>query len=512
VKLPAWAQALVAFVLALDIAAAWQWLDGAYASELGGHEDEATHYLSAVSLRDAVPCGRTDQVLAPGSGALFFDVKLALWMACFGNGRVAALLFMAVLAAANATVIFAMVRRESGLWPAVVAAIVWLCAPLVRASAEMVLPDQMQALLLTIAIFAWTRLATAPGWPVAVFCALAGTAALFSGVSVWALGIALAAVPLLLRKACVLRLPQALAALVVMAVPGVLRLHQPLWPARLPDFAAAGRELPGLLGSAVIAFALAALVLGCRKVPSGNSTWPPCLAVIIGVTVSAAVFGHGSMDRELLAASPVLAILAAGGAVAVSWATTPAAQDERRRQWRAALWVSLLLLLALPTAFTSGWHKDWSGFGPVAEELLAQCPAGSHVLVVSDRRGEGMLLAEVAMRDRGRRLIVERGADFLTDGRPAARNGRSSPRFFDDETLMAHLTAGRIRYVVIDTSVPYEGHADYQDQMRRILEDHPRQYWPAFDSAITRGGETQGHPLRVYRVITGEAAGEPPSK
>ena len=53
----AWLIAGIVFVLAFDLAFAWQRRAGAYSSELGGHPDEAGHYVSGLMAHDYLAHG-----------------------------------------------------------------------------------------------------------------------------------------------------------------------------------------------------------------------------------------------------------------------------------------------------------------------------------------------------------------------------------------------------------------------------------------------------------------------
>ncbi|MEO6786526.1 MAG: hypothetical protein ABI318_10375, partial [Chthoniobacteraceae bacterium] len=167
---------------------------------------------------------------------------------------------------------------------------------------------------------------------------------------------------------------------------------------------------------------------------------------------------------------------------------------------REALWLFLLLLLAVPLELLEGRQKDWRGFGPVALTLLDVARADTHVLVVSDERGEGMLLSEIAMHDRAGKITVERGSETLVEPASPAPRRRPTERFLDDEQLFAFLTSGRIRYIVLDSAVPQDVRAGYHDQMLRVIEGNVRTFWPIYDSPVIRNGEPQGHPLRIFRV------------
>ena len=56
-RLRTWLCWLIAFVVAFDLAFAWQKLTGAYDSEFGGHPDEAAHYVTGLFMHDAIGTG-----------------------------------------------------------------------------------------------------------------------------------------------------------------------------------------------------------------------------------------------------------------------------------------------------------------------------------------------------------------------------------------------------------------------------------------------------------------------
>ena len=112
-----------------------------------------------------------------------------------------------------------------------------------------------------------------------------------------------------------------------------------------------------------------------------------------------------------------------------------------------------------------------------------------------------MLLSELAMRDGAREITVERGSETLAESPGGEPRVPPMERFHEDEQLFADLTSGRIRYIVLDSAVPIGTRAGYHDQMRRVIEDNVRIFWPISDSPIVRDGEPMGHPLRIFRVM-----------
>lgn len=474
-RIPRWAQLCLAFVLAFDVAAFFQWADGAFQSEFGGHPEEAQHYLAGLRTRAAlIHAGGGESAAATPGRAYGFPHVLGGWMAVFGLSRISAVLFMAALAAGTATLIFGAVRRELGAWAGIVAAAVWLCAPAVRESYETILPELSGAFVMTAALLLWARSMDDGSLRRAAVSKWFGRAALLGSgcVLAYALGVTLNLLP--------------------------------------GDPRAAGlflKECAFVPGIAVAGFALVGAMFRLRSGAPAGAVWVAMTALVAGVLVARWLQVGAPEVRTLIVATPALTMLAARGAVSLAGLLSGrmAAADGVLPR-RKALWLFLLLLLAVPLNLFEIRRKEWEGFAPVAQTLLEMAGAGTRVLVVSDRRGEGMLQSEIAMRDGEGKLSVERGSKTLVEGEGPAAGGRQMERFIEDEHLLAYLTSGRIRYIVLDSAVPYETHADYHDQALRVLEGNVRNFWPVYESPITRDGEPQGHPLRVFRVVQAEGA------
>jgi hypothetical protein len=476
-KARGWVRLLFAFVVAFDVAAFFQWADGAFQSEFGGHPDEAAHYVIGVRVRDAA-VRAWDHARSGGGISLrqpaaalartpVFDVAQGGWMLAFGTSRLAVLLFMAALAAATALLIFSTVRREFGEWAAVVAATLWLCAPAVRESYETILPGLLGAFVFSGAVLLGARLLDAGGPRFTASGRWIGTAVVIGGGCVLLIA---------LEVTCKIRPGDRQAALLFL------------------------KECAFVLGIAVAVFALAGVVIRRRSEARTSVLWMALAALVAGVLFARWMKAGIPDVCVLIVATPALAILATRGAVSLAGivgSKTAVGEQSRRK----ALWLLLLLLLSLPPHLLTGRQKDWEGFGPIAITLIGQAQGAERVLVVSDSHGEGMLISEIAMRDHERQITIERGSETLVEAPGPEPRARPLERFLEDDQLLAHLAAGSIRYIVLDSSVPAPGHAGYHDQALRVLEGNVRNFWPIYESPVVRDGEPQGHPLRIFRVL-----------
>jgi Dolichyl-phosphate-mannose-protein mannosyltransferase len=138
---------------------------GAPAAAFGGFPDEPAHYIGGLVAKDylihsvgkdPVSFVRDYHVHLPffalGVWPPFFYLLEGSWMTVFGDGRAAILWLIAVSAAVLATLLFSMLRRVIGAWPAAAMSGMFLFAPVVQWSACLVMAD------LTCSVFALTAI------------------------------------------------------------------------------------------------------------------------------------------------------------------------------------------------------------------------------------------------------------------------------------------------------------------------------------------------------------------
>jgi hypothetical protein len=433
-----------------------------------------------------------------------FTVVEAGWMLVFGTSRVAALLFMAALAAGTAVLIFGTVQREFGNWAAAAGVLLWVCAPSVRESYEMIMPDMFSALVLTGAILLWARLLKNGHFRNALWCVLLSPVVIFGDG-----GVLLLAIPVFLMLLAGRRLPALarpatwIAVSLVLMLVGFWMWQQPslAWRTEPRAIAYWSRGVGSILGLAASAFAIGGLVIRWRSGKGIGTIWMAMASLVLGALLARWIATSELEMRSLIPMTPAFAMLAVAGAVSLAGTGAEHAPTARARRRREILWVFLLLLLATPQCILHDHPKDWQGFGPIALTLLDEAPRDARVLVVSDPRGEGMLLSEIAMHDRRTGISIEQGSKTLVNPTGLSPRGRPLERFDDDEHLAAYLASRGIDYIVLDSSVPEKTRAGYHDQIRALLEENARKFWPVYQSPITRDGEPQGHPLRIFRVM-----------
>jgi hypothetical protein len=524
--------ATIVWVLAFDCAWLWQRFSGAHTSEYGGHPDEAAHFVTGLFVRDAAtmlpgclaegsfarlhrfahkedPAGFYAHYPKVGLGVWppgFYLVQSA-WTLPFGIGRASLMLLMASLAATLALLFYLSVREEFGPPLAFVSMLAVIALPLLRDSYSMVMAETLTAVLMFAAVLLFGRFLdagrTRDAW---WFGALAGLAIMTKGT-----GIALALVPpiaiVLAGRWEVLKRPA------LWGGAGVCALLAGPWTVA---FGSAGRDKGGWLESSPslhftreavpyyatkfgLALGLVLVVLFCVGVAAKlvrreqrTGLWSSAAALIVAVLLFQAIMPVGLEERHLVSALPAAFMFVVAGLHALL------ARLAARPRIIAAVAV-LMVGVFIQQFFDRPARKEWTGFAPLAQQVLADDPdAKSSVLVSSDARGEGQFISEMAMRERRPGHIVRRGTKDLASSDWAGRGLKL--RFETEDELVDWFGKSPIDYVVADASMPEDKRNDQHDQLLRVCEYRTDRFWPMLRIQVVRGGVEQPGPVILYRV------------
>ena len=165
-----WKWALGAFYVALQIVVLFQYLGGAYSSELGGHPDEPAHYVTGLMIRDYLASGFHSGPMtyakdyydhypkvALGNWPPVFYLIQSAWTLPFTPSHASVLRLMAVLTALLAALLFLALKREFGPMKAAFGATLLLALPLIQQHAGMVMTEIPVALLSLLATLCFAR-------------------------------------------------------------------------------------------------------------------------------------------------------------------------------------------------------------------------------------------------------------------------------------------------------------------------------------------------------------------
>lgn len=481
--------ALAAFVFALVVLL--QWRSGAYSAEFGAHPDEAAHYVTGLMVRDYLLHGIPGNPMAfaqryydhypkvaLGNWPPGFYAIQAVWTAAFTPARASILLLMAVLTAITALAVAVAVRREFGWAAACFGAVLFAVFNTTQQFSSMVMTEIPVALFSTLAVLSFGRYLDHQRPRDSIAFGLFASAAILTKGS----GIVLALVPplaiLLTGRFDVVR-----RASFWYAVPLVLVLAGP-WTYMFRDIARAGWEEPTislrytqdavtyfprhlLLAASpivtVLALIGAAFTLHLVRVRQASAVWAAAAALVFSTLLFHMIVPASLDYRHLTQALPAWAMAATAGVVAV---------------YRALLvrsprltWV-VLIVAAIGLAHTASnlTTKRGRGFGAVVEQIVERREyTQSRFMIASDATGEGMFIAEAAMR--GAEPIIKRGSKMLAQ--QEWHGGNYTAKVHSAADVFAELAKERIRFVVFDDSNPNTFETAHTRVLRETAESAP---------------------------------------
>ena len=523
-RLP-WVRELPIAVLLSAAVLGFQITGGAYGAEFGSHPDEAAHYVTGLMVRDYLASGLPGNPMtfaetyyehypkvALGNWPPGFYAIQAAWTLPFSEGRTSLIVLMAILTWATALVVYCGLRGALGWQAAVFGALVFVSFGLIQQYASMVMTEMPVALFSTLAMLAFGRWLDHQRTRDSLLFGLLASLAIMTKGS----GFALAFVPplaiLFTGRFALLKRPNlAYGAVIVLVLAGP-------WTWAFRDVARAGWEQPSMTldytlrglvyfpegvlrsGSIIITtFGLLGVAWSLRGAwrREMSGLWPAAAALIAGVVVFHALVPASFGYRHLTQALPSWAMMAAAGTVAVShWI-----QVERPA---LAPLVTVVAAAGLVHTAASLPVKHGHGFGPVIEAIVKRPDnARARFLIVSDATGEGMFIAETAMRERRLGHVIRRGSKLLAE--QAWHGGEYTAKVQTVEQMVAVLRQDRIRFVVLDQSNPSVMEMPHMRLLRHAAESEPGAL-----ALVGRYPVVRGYPreVRGQRFATGIAVYE----
>lgn len=516
---PAWRLA-APLALFWILAMALQWRGLSFVAEFGSHHDEPAHYVTGLMVRDYIAAGMPSSPLpyaeeyylhypkvAFGHWPPVFYVVQAAWTLPFGASRASLLALMALLTALLATLVYAAVRREHGAVAGLAAGVLFLSLPLVQEFARVLMSEMLQALLFFAAALALARYVDRPQakWS-AAFGILAALAILNKGT-----GIALAALPptaliLTFRFGLLARLSMWLPALLVVliAAPWYMFAPSAMHETSVPlNYVVASPEwtprirldwIPlvgtGLLPLAVLGLIVKVIVpfVRTRRV---EGIWATATGLVIGVLGFRAWTPVAIDPRHVLPMVPAFLLFVVGG---TAWliARLPGTSGPRIG-WKAPL-VGAVLAVVVVANVAGMPPKERRGFSSVAGDLVSSAPLRDSVFLVSSSAlGEGMFIAEMAMREKRPGHIVLRASKVLSTSGWMGDAYRS--HYDTTAELDEYLEGIPVGILVIDYdfSEPQAHHA----LLKELVAERPDRWKPA---GMYPPGAAPGQGIRVYRL------------
>jgi hypothetical protein len=511
---------LLAFLLFYVAAVALQWAGGAYQAEFGANPDEAAHYVTGLMVRDYIAALAPEQPMdyarnyylhypkvALGHWPPVFYVVQSLWTLPFSAARPSLLLLMAALTALVAGSLYGVLRVQFPAPAAVAAGLLMVSLPLAQELGRAVMAETLTAVLVFQAVLWFGRYLDRPGWkPAAWFGLWSSLAILTKGT-----GFALALVPGISVLASgqfrlLKRFSFWLPALVVLAlcgpwyfwVPGaqhesVARFGHPWF--RLFSLTHTPRgwvQVVGVALAPLVALGLLKWFLDLVRKREIGGVWTAAAALLASLAIFRFLI-HAAADlrHHILAVPALLMFLAAGMAWVLAWGPLGRVSARRKTVVLAVALGALVWWYAYHTP-----RKPRYGYAEVASELVARPELRNSVLLVSsDALGEGMLISEVAMREKRPGHIVLRASKMLF--RSSWTGEEYRPLYQTPAELLRFLEDTPVGILVIDLSAPVQQH---QRLLLEVVNSHPER-WKLLASYPQGAGRPEAwRQVRVYRL------------
>ena len=498
---------LLVAALLLVVVTALQIRSGAWHAEFGGHPDEAAHYVTGLMVRDYVAQGFPGSPMVYAAGyydhypkvALgnwppgFYAIQ-ALWTLTFSVSRTSVMVLMAVLTSMTALVVYRTLLHAFDWRAAVFGSMLFVSFGLIQQYGSMVMTEIPVALFSTTAMIAFGRwLDHQRTRDSILFGVLASMAIMTKGS-----GFAVALLPPLaivfsgrfdlLKRG---NIYYALAVVIVLAGPWTWMFREVTragWEQPQPTLDYTIRGLPyffeGVLrsGSVIIAvFGLLGTVwaIGTARVRTVSGLWISSTALVAAIVLFHSVVPASFGYRHLTQALPAWAMLATAGTVAV-------AQWVQSRKPRLVPLVAAAAAAGLLHTASSLPEAPGKGFGLIVEEVVKRPEAAdARLLIASDATGEGMFIAEVAMRERRPGHVIRRASKVLSaqtwDG------GEYRTKVEDQQQVITLLRNERIRYVVFDESNPAALQTPHMRVLRAAIENSSGEVSRVSSYPIERG-------------------------
>jgi hypothetical protein len=217
--------------------------------------------------------------------------------------------------------------------------------------------------------------------------------------------------------------------------------------------------------------------------------WAAMTGLLVGFFVVMCVIPAGKEERYLLPAVPAALAFSIAG-IDFLGSKLP---DTRMKP---AFLGSIFLCIFLLSPFHFQRQRNY-GFGPIAQ-MLTSSPQfhDDVVLIASDADGEGMLISEVAMREKRPGHVVLRGSKML-NASDWVGNGLKS-RFQGPQQVQDYLNSIPVSAVILDYSISPSDFQNYEGLLEQAIVSHETSWKLLGTYPIWRKGLEHPDAAKVY--------------
>ncbi|MBL9114509.1 MAG: hypothetical protein JNJ83_05840 [Verrucomicrobiaceae bacterium] len=489
------------FVLAALATVGVQMRNGFYTRELGSDPDEPAHAVTALMVRDylASSLGTNPAAFATQYYQHFPKVALGHYPPVFyglagfwllPSPSVKALgVLQALLTALLVVSAAGLMARRMPWWLAGLLALGWSFMPLMQKQSSMVMADSLLAVVCLWSLIAWQKFVRSGTAASSVaFGCLAALAILTKG-SAWLLG-AVPPVYILLSRAWELlknwRLWLAPLPVALLAVPWQLFSSKITARGMTSDTSAEH------LGKAVT-FYLEAL--------PRSLTWPVALVLVIALGAILVRWHRSSEEREddhssaALVLATLLVVFLVPAGVTTRYLLPmfyPALILVSCLLWRWQPWSVLIVALASIASVDLPEPQQVDGYSEALGHIhrVSRTDGDLRILVVSDARGEGSVVAEVAFNKTSASdfsSTVYRASKELAEQDWLGRNYKAKAT--DLAALSTLLNQREVDWILVDYSVQDDRRAPYFGLVEKVLESSAWAHSADLPAIRTPGGQ-----------------------
>jgi hypothetical protein len=514
---------LLIFALLMAAAVTLQWLAGAYSSELSGYPDEPSHYVTGLMIRDYIASGFGTTPLQFAESFYIHYPKVAfgiwgpllpaieaVWMLLLSPSRASVLFLMALITALLAFTLARVVGREFGPYAGVGSGLLLISLPVVQFNACMTMADNLCALMQVWALLCFGRYLDSQRRRDAVWFGLFACLSILTKIN----GVALVLLPplalILTRRFALVKSRNFwIPAVMVLVIAGPwqyfsFRLVNGIGE-RHVSWSIASAYFPmmlRILGPWLLPFALVGFYdrvirpFRSRKV---EGRWAAAAAMVAAFWIFHALTPSAAAETRYTVAvvAPILMFFVAG----VAWVAALVPPRRLPFPVRAGVLALGAACVFAATTFTIPRKLSY-GFSELAGDLVHRPDLRDTVwLVSSEAEGEGMLIAEVAMRERRPGHILLRASKMLAvsdwDG------ARYRSLFPTPEAILAYLEGVPARLLIVDRT-PGRYPSPHHAILLKMLAKYP-DHWKLIGTYPRAVPVTAPHSrIEVYRLLTQE--------
>ena len=513
------AETVAVFAALLGSVVILQFLAGAYASGFGAYPDEPAHLVSSLMVRDFLagldfrhPWQFAQQYyyhypkVAIGVWPPGFYGALGIWFLFFGASRASAVIFIAVVAAITASVIYFTGKRRVGRWAGVLAAVLFIASPLVQESSARVMTEHLVTLGMLVSTLCFAQFVRTERTGDGLAFGTVAAASILTHGNAWALGLVPGITLMLTNRWYLLRrLGLWAAALPVMVtcvpwyvfapsiVAGRPGGYASLLAEAVPGYAwyvYLGVGLPVLIFASIGAFETIIRVTPRMEVAP---EWAALAALVLATYILHCVLPVPIGSRFMVLLIPSVVLFCAAGVNAI------ANRLAARMPIGVACTGLALTLMAVFAAdsFVLPLQLRNGGYEALVRDVEARVSNVPQVwLISSGSAGEGCLVAEVALQERRPNSYVLRGKTIIGGGDWYWTNMQD--RFDTPVRLAALLDDIPVTIIVIDDRVPPDQQRLYHDRLRKLVGGESDTWELIGSYPQTQDGIAFANSLHVY--------------